>query len=282
MQSKMSSCPGNSRSNRGRSIFTVWQSLNLVPVPKTYSWRNLVESRVVESRVQIDALNVLHSAHKTGKTGSANRTDFSEEMKTWWDRSGSRCSLGPTGCQSADVRFSTRLQWPTWSLLYTTRFPGNLQTGTWAQTQTLLMNMLVIGLSGKKKCAQATVQHEKQFWRGNQALGIWMMAFLAVLCLQNLWNSGVLKRFDLHNRAWTVACRKQRDYKIFFLSKRRRRIRQKNTINASMWCQSEVCLTGVIYISDWTLNSRGNDEIISFYFSRCFINQRNLCWALQL
>lgn len=30
--------------------------------------------------------------------------------------------------------------------------------------------------------------------------------------------SGVLKWFDLHNRAGTVACRKQRDHNIFFLS----------------------------------------------------------------
>lgn len=76
------------------------------------------------------------------------------------------------------------------------------------------------------------------------------MTFLCVLCLQNLW---VLKRFDLHNRSRTVACRKQRNYKIFFLSKRRR-ISQKDTFTMNYW----------LHIwQDWTLNSRGNDDFTS-------------------
>lgn len=79
------------------------------------------------------------------------------------------------------------------------------------------------------------------------------------------WRS-ILNGLDLHNRAGTVACGKQRDHNVFFLS-RKQWTRRLKTI--SWWGHGW-----------WATCVKGTTP--GFYLSRCLVDQRNLSWALQL
>lgn len=76
-----------------------------------------------------------------------------------------------------------------------------------------------------------------------------------------------MKRCNLHHRSGTVSCREERDHQIFFLSK----VRIKR-----LKCRDFLLDIGELELDVYFC------AVCVFYLSRCLINQRNLCWAIQL